>query len=361
MKNTINDIFEILRNYLLIHEDNRSKILSLYVNTDTKNPENHRERPAWQIEISNQIAQLREEHGDEDVERVEPGLTWKDVEERLVDKISDLKKSGRSVVVFTDLTDDIVIELPIPVETSAYFGLPQVKHLLSQLHRYGKYLVILFSESEHRVISVDIPMEVGEVIIDSKIESGLFLRPGGKKSRTQASERRDLDSERRVIRQAANEINKYFMSVPEFDRIVFGGNLKLAHQIKSSLHHSVVEKLVSIEPIPFDATQEQIEKTITLLANEHEELQDNNLVLELLIRRDTCGRGVVGTTQTLTALNNGQVRKLLMPYPMPSGPLDDILVEALMSNVEIELIHGKAAETLNGLGGVGALMYYTIV
>lgn len=31
-----------------------------------------------------------------------------------------------------------------------------------------------------------------------------------------------------------------------------------------------------------------------------------------------------------------------------------------MANVEVELVHGKAAETLNELGGVGALLYYII-
>lgn len=360
MKNTINDIFEVLRCYLLLHEDNRSKILSLYINTDSKNPANHRERPAWQIEVSNQLAVLREEHGDEGIRHIDSTLTWKEVEQRLVNKVLEMRPTGRSLVIFTDLLDDILIELPMPVETKAYFGQPQVKHLLSQLHRYGKYLVILFSETEHRVVSIDVPTSLGEGTMESSIESGVFLRPGGRKSRTQASERRNLDSERRVIREAANEINRYFMGDPTFDRIVFGGNLKIAHRVKGALHHTVSEKLVSIEPIPFDATTEQLERTVKLLADEYEELHDNTLVLELLIRRDTCGRGVAGLANVLEALENGQVRKVFLPYPIQSDAFDLILVEALMANVEVELVHGKAAETLNELGGVGALLYYII-
>lgn len=360
MKNTINDIFDVLRNYLQLHEDSRSKMLSLYINTDSKDSNNQRQRPAWQIELSNQMYALRENHGDEALRDIDPMLTWNAIEDRIVAKISGLKPAGRSVVVFTDLVDDILIELPVPVETKAYFGQPQVKQLLSHLHRYGKYLVILFSENEHKVVSIDVPTSVGEANFESSIESGVFLRPGGKKSRTQASERRDLDSERRVTREAAREINRYFMGDTRFDRIVFGGNLKIAHSVKSALHHTVSEKLVSVEPIPFDATTEQLERTIKLLADEYEEIHDNTLVLELLIRRDTCGRGVAGVEDVLEALDNGQVRKVFLPYPIESDVFDTILVKALMANVEIELVHGKAAETLINLGGVGALLYYII-
>ncbi len=360
MKNTIQDIFEVLRDYLISHENNQSKILSVYANIDTKNPDNRRERPAWLIDLKNHLDGLSEAYGDGALRTIDPTLMWREVKERIIVTLSEREPSGRSLALFTDLVDDIVIDLPLPVKTSAYYGLPQVKHLLSQLHRYGKYLVVLFSETEHRVISIDTPLSMGEAFVESGIKAGVFLRPGGRKSRTQASERRDLGSERGVIRDAAHEINSYFMDNPTFDRIVFGGNLKIAHGVKNALHHTVSELLVSIEPIPFKASEELVRNTVKLIADEYETIHDNALVNELVTRRETCGRGVTGAENILDALNNGQVRKLFIPYPIVSDEFDSLIVEALLANVEIELVHGEAAERLKDMGGAGALLYYVI-
>ncbi len=360
MKNAIHEILESLRGYLDTHEHSRSKMLSVYANTDSKNPGNTKDRPAWLIDLKNCLSELEQSHGTEPLRSVDPRLTWRDVEERIVATISERKPSGRSIAIFTDLVDDQIVDLPLPVSTSAYFGIPQVKHLLSQLHRYGKYLVILFSEVEHRVISIDIPLSTGESVFESATASGVFLRPGGRTVRTQASERRDLDSERRIIRDAANEINSYFMDDPAFDRIVFGGNLKIAHGVKNALHHTVSETLVSIERIPFQASEEIVRRAIKSLANEFEINYDLALINELETRRATCGRGVTGIDNVLEALRNGQVSKLYLAFPIDSNHFDSIFVEAVLANVEIELVHGDAAKRLNEMGRVGALLYYHV-
>ena len=360
MKNTIRDIFETIRDYLIDHEDTQSQMLSVYANVDTRNPDNRKARPAWLIELKNRFYDLAEEHGDEVLRTTDPTLKWRGVEERILDVLSERRPAGRSLALFTDMTEDIIVDLPLPVATGVYYGTPQIKHLLSQLHRYGKYLVILFSEEEHRVISIDMPCDTDEAVFESGIGTGVFLRPGGRKSRTQASDRRDLDSERRIIRDAAHEINSYFMDDPAYDRIVFGGNLKIARSVKNALHHTVSEMLVSIEPIPFKASDGAVRTIIKQLADEYEAVHDNALLTELMTRRQTCGRGVTGAQATIEALNNGQISKLFIPYPIDTDDFDSIVVEALLANVDIELLHGTAAVKLTEMGGVAALLYYVI-
>ena len=360
MKNTIHEVFESLRDYLETHEESRGKMLSVFANTDNRDPNNRKERPAWLIDLKNSLSDLAESHGDEALRPVDPRLNWREVEERITSALLERKPSGRSVAIFTDLVDHEVIDLPLPVTTSAYFGIPQVKHLLSQLHRYGRYLVILFSETEHRIISIDVPLTTDDVRVDSVTAAGLFLRPGGRKARTQASDRRDLDSERRLVKEAADEINAYFMDDPDFDRIVFGGNLKIAHRVKNALHHAVSETLVSIEPIPFQAPEELVRRTVKDIANEFETTHDLALVSELVTRRATCGRVATGNDAVLEALRNGQVSKLYFAFPIDSDQFDAVFVEAVLANVEIELIHGEAAAKLSEMGGVGAILYYQI-
>ncbi|WP_026972837.1 hypothetical protein [Aliagarivorans marinus] len=357
MKNSIQDLFGSLRLLFSEGETTPNNLFTIYANLDTTNPDNRRERPAWLIEVKNQFDKLATEI-DENV--LPSNVTLGEIEEHVIGTLNAVEPRGRSVVMFTDLSNEIVVDLPQPTTTRAYYGLPQIKHLLSQLHRYGKYLVVLFSETEHRVISIDITDVVDEHTVDSSVQLGVFLRPGGKKARTQASERRDLDSERRVYREAAHEIQSYFADEPEFDRIIFGGNLRIAHNVKNALHHSISEKLVSIEPIPLDASVDAIRETVQQIAEECNRVNDIAQLQELLTRQETCERAVTGTEAVLEALGNGQVSKILLPYPMDTDDFDALLVEALKANVDVELLHGEAAARLRGLGGIGAILYYSL-
>ncbi|WP_087018253.1 hypothetical protein [Thaumasiovibrio subtropicus] len=360
MKNILQEVFETLRDFLSVNSPEQSHMLTVYANLDQANPLNRKERPAWLIELKNTFDNLSEEQKNALMTFDGASLTWNGIEEQIISTLEQHEAKGRSVVVFTDLSDTVVIDLPLPVKTGVYYGIPQVKHMLSQLHRYGQYLVVLFSEREHRTVFVDVPTLVSEGTLQSSLGEGIFLRPGGNKTRTQASERRNLDTERRMLREAAGEINDYFMDEPLFDRIVFGGNLKIAHGVKNNLHHAVAEQLVSIEPIPFDATDEQLRETVSILADEYEAVHDLALIQELILRGETCGRAASGMDEVMDALQNGQVRKLYLPYPMDADDFDTLLIEAVLENVEVELVHGIAAETLREMGGVGAALYYVI-
>ena len=360
MRAAITRTFESLRQYLVSHDYKDAPVLSAYVNVDPVNPDNRRERPAWMIELKNELRQVAETDGGDFAGPVGSDLRLADVEEQVIAKLQVRVPTGRSVVMFTDFDDDIVVDLPLPVDTRVYLGLPQLKHLLSHLHRFGKYLVVLFSETEHRVIEVDVPGTGRELLASTGLSAGVALRPGGRLARTQASERRDLDTERGVVREAADEINSYFMGDPEFDRMVFGGNLKLASAVKNALHHTVAELLVSVEPIPLNASDDRIREVVLQVAEEHEESSDLAAVNDLLSRQRASGRAVTGVEDVMKALANGQVRKLLIPFPIESETFDALLVESVLANVDVELVHGAAADELNSVGGVGAVLYYAI-
>ncbi len=62
----------------------------------------------------------------------------------------------------------------------------------------------------------------------------------------------------------------------------------------------------------------------------------------------------------LTALENGQVRRIYISHPVDAVKFNSILVEALANNVDIEIIHGEAATRLESLGSVAATLYYAI-
>ncbi|GAM55893.1 hypothetical protein JCM19231_5040 [Vibrio ishigakensis] len=133
------------------------------------------------IELKNQFDNLTDEQKREAEEMVGTSLTWEYIEEHTLKTLEQHEPKGRAAMIVTDFVDGMIVDLPLPVESKVYYGLPQVCHLMSQLHRYGKYLVVLFSEKEHRVISINLNSQETEAFIDSGVESGVFLRPGGKK------------------------------------------------------------------------------------------------------------------------------------------------------------------------------------
>ncbi|WP_261836660.1 baeRF10 domain-containing protein [Vibrio ishigakensis] len=360
MKNTIQDLFSTLRAYIDAHQKTKSNMMTVYANLDPSDRNNQRQRPAWMIELKNQFDNLTDEQKREAEEMVGTSLTWEYIEEHTLKTLEQHEPKGRAAMIVTDFVDGMIVDLPLPVESKVYYGLPQVCHLMSQLHRYGKYLVVLFSEKEHRVISINLNSQETEAFIDSGVESGVFLRPGGKKSRTQASDRRDLDTEQRIYRTAAEEINSYFMDDNEFDRIILGGNMKIANQVASELHHSVAELLVSIEPIPFKVAEKELRDVVRSIADEYEQVQDYSMVQELITRQNVFDRSVFGEQEVLTALENGQVRRIYISHPVDAVKFNSILVEALANNVEVEIIHGEAATRLESLGSVAATLYYAI-
>ncbi|MGL6260007.1 baeRF10 domain-containing protein [Vibrio sp. WXL103] len=360
MNNTIQDLFTSLREYIDTHQQTKSNMMTVYANLDPSDKNNQRERPAWMIELKNQFDNLTPEQKREAENMVGSALTWEFIEERTLDAFHQHEAQGKAAMILTDFVDGIIVDLPLPVENQVYYGLPQVSHLMSQLHRYGKYLVVLFSENEHRVISANLNTVGAEELIDSGIHAGVFLRPGGKKARTQASARRDLDTESRVYKNAAREINAYFMDDPEFDRIIFGGNLKIANQVKNELHHSVSEKLVTIEPIAFEASDQEVKIIVRAIADEYEATHDISLVQELVTRRNVCGRTAFGKEEVLAALRSGQAQRVYVPYPIVVEKFNEVLVESMANNVDVEIIHGEAAERLISLGGVGATLYYVV-
>jgi predicted GTPase len=162
-----------------------------------------------------------------------------------------------------------------------------------------------------------------------------------------------------VVAEAADQINAYFMGDSEIERIVFGGNLKLAHAVKHQLHPSVADMLVSIEPIDIKSTNDEVAAAVKRIAEEHEQEHDLALMNDLVSRRHACGTAVLETQGVQIALESGQAQKLVIAMPIESDKFDPLLIDAVINNVEIEFVHAAAADQLNSFGGVAAKLYYS--
>ncbi len=359
MKQNIQEILDSLSTYIVEHQYEETPFLTAYVGIDTTNQDNRRERPAWLIELKNEARRLEEEYGTEALKRRDTQNKWANIEEMVMGHLQWQKLSGRSAVIFTDGEDFLAIELPVPIPTQLFYGPPQLKPLLFELDRYKKCLVALLSEEEKKLVEVFLTATTNEVRIPSEFSQGVELRQGDRRARTQASERRDLDSERRRAAEAAEEINDYFLADSEIEHIILGGNTKLAHAVRKNLHPTVYDSVITIEPIAYSSTNNEIAAAIRHIADEKEREHDLALVEELISRRHAGGTAVLETQGVLRALEQGQVSKLVLSVPIDSDKFDKLLLKCLLSNCDLEFVHGEAADKLNGFGGIAAVLYYS--
>lgn len=131
MINETKSVLGVLGCYLKLDNTHKNKILSLYINTDFRDADNHDAPPRWQVDLSAEIESLRVEFGDEAIQHMDCSLTWLKVEERLVEQVMQIRPQGRAIAIFTDFIDDLFIELSNPVQTEAHFGIPEIATVLT--------------------------------------------------------------------------------------------------------------------------------------------------------------------------------------------------------------------------------------
>ncbi len=359
MKKEIQDVLDNLRNFIVEHKYEDSPMLTAYVGFDTTEQDNRRDRPAWLIELKNESKRIEEEYGTSALKRLETQRKWDDTEAMIMSHLETNKPEGRSTIIFTDHEEFLTINLPVPMPTKLFYGAPQLKPLLFALDRFKKFAVVLFSEEEAKIFEVFLTVPTEEARVQTGPTGGISLRPGSRVARTQASKRRDLETERQVVQAAADEIHSYFMADPKIEHLVFGGNLKLAHAVKNVLHPSVYASLVTIEPIAFTSTNNEIAASVSRIAEEWEVEHDLALVEDLVTRRHACGTSVLEMQGVMQAIDNGQARKVVLSVPFESDKFDKLLHKAILNNCDIEFLHGQAAEKLNEFGGAAAVLYYS--
>ncbi len=357
MKARVNEILESFREFVTTHDYENTPILTAYVNVDTTDPANERERPAWLIELKNEARRLEAELDSDKLKRRAVQRKWANTEDMVMKYLRGRKPIGRSVVLFTDHVDLMAVDLPVPVTTHLYYGLPQIKQLLFNLDQFKKYLVILLSGADVRVLEVFLTRTTDEM----RVETGHELeRRLGRTAHAHKRESRAEEYERRFTRQVATDINQYFLGDPDFERLVLGGNLKQAHAVKNALHPAVRETLVAIEPIDFKSPHVDVAKQVEAIADRYELEHDLAVIDNLVARFNRARTAVIERQGVEAALARGNVKSLVIPYPIDSEEFDSLIVDATIGGAEVEFVYGEAADKLNEIGGIGATLYYSV-
>ncbi len=160
------------------------------------------------------------------------------------------------------------------------------------------------------------------------------------------------------MNEIASEITSYFLENPDHERLILGGNLKLAHAVKKALHPAMQEVVVAIRPIDFNASENEIADLVKPIAAEAEAAHDGAVVEDLVRLHNSGGAAVLEQQGVERAVANGQVRTLVLPFTLDDDRFDPLIVQAVVNGAEVEFVHGDAADKLQEYGGIGARLYY---
>lgn len=354
MKSSIDKILNKFREFVTSEGFEDTPVLTAYVNTDPTDADNRKDRPGWLIQLKNEAVHLKEQLDQQKLKRRDTQNKWSSTEDWAMEQLKDRKLTGRSVVLFTDHESHFSVDLPLPSPTKLYYGLPQLKHMLFNLDQYKKYLVVLLSGSDARALEVFLTRTTDEVRHETDLD---LMGRYGRSGHSHKHESRTDEYERRFVKEVSTALNQYFLDDPEVDRLILAGNQKQAHAVKACLHQAAKNKLVSVEAIDFKAQDIEVAKHVKAVADRFEGEHDLAVVDDLIARHNRGGSGVVEKQGVDKALENHQVRTLVLPYPTSDEDFDSVIVTATLSGAAIEFVYDEAADRLNAFGGIGAVLY----
>lgn len=359
------ELFDDLREfaeYATSHTD--SKYISLYLNTDPADPENQTQTPAWHIFLRNAIAEVEKQIDPVQLRQwknarlrdEDPDKGWARMRKRLERYLTSFRPSGKTLALFISPNSEHRFELPVRLDSVYYYGQPHIQEVLWVLDEYELHMVVLMAEDEARVLRVGLGQTASDAVVVSDVK---WLRTQRKSPKDSKISSRKDELTRRFIRSIATDADKYYMANHDIERIILGGDQRLANALLAEVHPAVREKVIGVLSIPVDTAAHEIVKRTYDLAEQAERDYEDGLVTEIINQAGARGRGAAGSVAVNHALDRAAVRLLVLPYPA-SDDLEPLLLKAVHRGAEVEFLHGEPAARAAAAGGVLAQLFYAI-
>lgn len=363
---------------------NETELLSLYAHMNPAEPNNHPKAIAVRArETLKTLGMPRE------------------LIEAVLAHLSNETKEARTVAIFAGADHfeviEMAVDLPVVDPTTGHvearWGAPHIAPLLLALDEHTRYGVVFADRERWRFFEVFLG-EIDEVaqlfhplskeeltrLDQSRQVDRVAWRPDQAKSR---SEEHVLAWTHRFYKDAAARIDK-LVAARGIDRLILMGPDRDIHFLETLMPRALRDRVVALAhslPTPNAGAHEVLKKIEPLITEIEAEKE-----LELV--RDIRERGVFGLEATLSALQNGQVYAVVMPWSSqlrvfvnretgyaasapdelhamlgPDAVLQDKLLRdvlpdlAVASAARVELVRGDKAKNLlmHELGGIGGL------
>lgn len=334
-------------------EQNQSLVLTLYLQVDAGLRENQATTPAWYIWAKNALRAV-----DQSV-TAEQRDTWNRIQRRAVDFLEDYIVEERGIVLYIGEDFTYGYHLPvIPHDNLVRFGEPLVAPLIWLMDEFERYLIVMVDQEEAHFLTT----YLGNIGREEAMASGRFSFDSRQKT-TRSTNRGKLDSvEAEIVaqfhRDVAARIEDLLTSV-KAQRVIIGGNERAAHDVKRYLPPTIT--VAGILAMPFDETDVEVMARILPVSLAFERAQELETVRYVMTQARSHGRGVVGLKGVQDALDMKRVETLIASWPPKNHEkLHHLTISAMRAGSRIELVFGEAAEQLNEVGEVAAILHYTL-
>jgi peptide subunit release factor 1 (eRF1) len=355
-------------------------VVSLYLNTQPEhhgraNMESFVRKEFHRRAIAYPLRSSERESFKRDVERI-----WAYLE-------SELKPSSNGAVIFAcwgtgEFFAAMQFEAPVHEHRLYLYHQPHLYPLARLMDQYPRYAVLIADANAARL------MVFGR---------GALLRSGRITGRQASPHAIDGWSQTRYQRHVANYHLHHAKEIVEaLDRVVredtiehilLAGDEVIIPVLREQLPHRLKEKLIDVLRLDISISQPQVLRATLDALRDHDAQVDAERVQRLMDAYRDGGRAVIGTHDTLAALNSGQVEEVIISGSLeelhdageelgtPLAPnahereddrigrnvvivADQLVTRARRTGARMRFI--EDASLLAGVGGVGALLRYQL-
>ena len=304
------------------------------------------------------------------------------------------------------------VPLPLPVENRLTLSVtPALVDLVRLADDASSYAALALDQREAHLLLIDQGAQRGRVNIEGSDFPRKQQQGGWSQRRYQSRAEERVEA---FVRTVAEEVQRE-LETANIDQLVLGGDEQITSLFSETVHQTVQAKIVGTTPFDIRGSESEIVEATLPLAEQAEREQEAALIGRIENGIGPGGGAVHGAVETMTALQTGQVMTLVMnddfrapgwadfTFPLygvgePTGEhpgggdvanlvpvaLEEELVRlALQMDAEIEIIKSsvpttvladaeqlpeasdpmprtEAARRLDALGGVAALLRYTL-
>ena len=320
------------------------------------------------------------------------GAEWRDFEEaagRIRDYLArELRPESKGAVIFARGGAEaffLPLQFRVPLPNWVVVGsTPNIFHLVELKDTYDRFVVMISTEESARILVVNL----GEVTEELWRERPELRQRVGREWTKEHYQNHRRDRTEQFIKEKVN-ILEQLMSAGGHTHLILAGSPRITARVRQALPKHLAARLVdTVAASGSDQISDVIAATINSFVDQ-EEIESQAVVERLLREITTSGLAVVGTRETLNALQRSQVDVLVMaknygPEPGWSCPkcgavglVPQILIvcwacgEAGLREIDLKAELARMAEqggcqvevvnysdALMQLGGVGAFLRY---
>ena len=359
--------------------DRDDPTLTLYVDIDQNKSSNRRGGYLVQAEAS--LKELGESVDDP---------SYQEAAERALKLLKDMTPKGVSALVAIHRSADLeaVHQLKVPLPKGAYWQRGAfLRHVIEAMDEYERYAVVITDKMHARILTV----YMGEVVE----HSDLFNPIDGKIASTAKDERwSQARQQRHHDEKVANHVKRVVEALQSlsvnvrFDRLIVAGPTVAASGVARLLPRRLHGKLVETINLPISASEKQVLDKVSAVQERMEREHEREMVSSLLEELHAGGRAAAGLEDVTRAIGAARVWRLfyvrdlaaegsqcsscgaLIPGDVASCPVcgegtapvvrfvDRMGRSVLDAGGQVEVVAGEAAEKLDEVGGVAALLRY---